>query len=117
VDKVSSSLVWLSKAFITLLISFLKYSFPSVCCAVERVYVDESIQHDFEQKVVAIAKRWKVGDPKDAETTMGPLVSQVQRDIVSKQVDAAVKEMFHKKDGATKRYQRGLRRSAKVSLQ
>lgn len=54
--------------------------------------MDESIQHDFEQKVVAIAKRWKVGDPKDAETTMGPLVSQVQRDIVSKQVDAAVKE-------------------------
>lgn len=63
-----------------------------VCCAVERVFVDESIQNEFEQKVLDIAKKWKVGNPSDADTTMGPLASQVQRDNVSKQVDAAVKE-------------------------
>ncbi|KAL7446209.1 hypothetical protein ACHAXM_010312 [Skeletonema potamos] len=63
-----------------------------VCCAVERVFVDESIQNEFEQKVLDIAKKWKVGNPSDAGTTMGPLASQVQRDNVSKQVDAAVKE-------------------------
>ena len=70
-----------------------------VCCAVERVYVCESIQNEFEQKVLDIAKKWKVGNPTDADTTMGPLVSEVQRDNVSKQVEAAIK------DGAKVLYQ------------
>lgn len=63
-----------------------------VCCAVERLYVDESIQQEFEQKVVDIAKNWKVGNPNDAQTSVGPMVSQVQRDNVSKQVEASIKE-------------------------
>lgn len=61
-----------------------------VCCAVERVYVDESIQDEFEQKVIDVAKKCKVGNPTDVDTTMGPLASKVQRDNVSKQVEAAI---------------------------
>lgn len=56
------------------------------------MYVDESIQQEFEQKVVDIAKNWKVGNPNDAQTSVGPMVSQVQRDNVSKQVEASIKE-------------------------
>ena len=63
-----------------------------VCCAVERVYVDESILTEFEAKVLDIAKKWKVGNPTDTDTTIGPLASQLQRDNVSKQVEEAVKE-------------------------
>eukprot|EP00986_Skeletonema_menzelii_P006080 scaffold2304_cov147-Skeletonema_menzelii.AAC.2 len=70
-----------------------------VCCAVERVYVDGSIQNEFEQKVLDVAKKWKVGNPTDTDTTIGPLASEVQRDNVSKQVEAAIK------DGAKVLYQ------------
>ena len=56
------------------------------------MYVDESIQQEFEQKVVDIAKTFKVGNPSDAETKVGPMVSDVQRENVSKQVEASVKQ-------------------------
>ena len=73
-------------------VAFSLFNCGQVCCAVERVYVDESIQNEFEQKVLDVAKKYKVGNPTDADTTIGPLASQVQRDNVSKQVEAAVKE-------------------------
>ena len=44
----------------------------AVCCAVERLYVDESIQQEFEQKVVDIAKNWKVGNPNGPDGEPGP---------------------------------------------
>ena len=71
-------------------VAFSLFNCGQVCCAVERVYVDESIQTEFENKVVDIAKKWKVGNPTDESTTMGPLVSSVQRDNVQKQVETAI---------------------------
>mmetsp|Transcript_5770 Transcript_5770/g.9731 ORF Transcript_5770/g.9731 Transcript_5770/m.9731 type:complete len:476 (+) Transcript_5770:46-1473(+) len=73
-------------------VAFSLFNCGQVCCAVERVYVDESIQNEFEQKVLDVAKKYKVGNPTDADTTIGPLASQVQRENISKQVEAAVKE-------------------------
>ena len=73
-------------------VAFSLFNCGQVCCAVERVYVDESIQNEFEQKVLDVAKKYKVGNPTDADTTIGPLASQVQRENVSKQVETAVKE-------------------------
>lgn len=62
-----------------------------VCCSFERVYVDSSIKDDFESKVVEMASSYKVGDGRDEENKVGPLVSKLQRDRVSDQVDAALK--------------------------
>ncbi|RPB27229.1 ALDH-like protein [Terfezia boudieri ATCC MYA-4762] len=45
------------------------------CCAIERIYVHESIYEEFCQKVVEVIKGYKLGDPRDPETTIGPVIS------------------------------------------
>ncbi|KAL7548644.1 hypothetical protein ACHAWF_011916 [Thalassiosira exigua] len=63
-----------------------------VCCAVERIYVDKSVQNKFEAKVIDIASRQKVGDPTAENVTMGPMVSQVQLENVQNQVNESIKK-------------------------
>lgn len=63
-----------------------------VCCAVERVYIDKSVQTQFEQKVVALAKEQKIGVPTEQGVTMGPMVSRMQLENVKKQVDESVEK-------------------------
>ena len=70
-----------------------------VCCAVERVYVEESIKSDFEQKVIELAKKQKVGIPTESGVTLGPMVSQMQLENVKNQVDDSLA------NGATKLYE------------
>jgi succinate-semialdehyde dehydrogenase/glutarate-semialdehyde dehydrogenase len=44
-----------------------------VCCATERVLVDKRVHDDFLAAVVAEAEGWKLGDPFDEETLVGPM--------------------------------------------
>ncbi|HXV57776.1 MAG TPA: aldehyde dehydrogenase family protein, partial [Gaiellaceae bacterium] len=44
-----------------------------VCCATERVLVDRRVHDDFLAAVVEEAEGWKLGDPFDEETLVGPL--------------------------------------------
>ena len=44
-----------------------------VCCATERVLVDERIHDDFLAAVVREAESWKLGDPFDDDTLVGPM--------------------------------------------
>jgi acyl-CoA reductase-like NAD-dependent aldehyde dehydrogenase len=61
-----------------------------VCCAVERIYIENSVKPEFEQKVVELAKKQKVGIPTEEGVTMGPMVSQMQLEIVQKQVEDSI---------------------------
>lgn len=61
-----------------------------VCCAVERIYIEQSVKADFEQKVVELAKKHKVGDGAESGVTMGPMVSQMQLKIVKQQVEDSI---------------------------
>jgi betaine-aldehyde dehydrogenase len=45
------------------------------CCARSRVLVERSVFDRFLELFVAAAGQWKVGDPMDAATAMGPLVT------------------------------------------
>ena len=63
-----------------------------VCCAVERIYVEKSVQSQFEQKVVDLAKEYKVGIPTEEGVTIGPMVSQMQLENVKKQVDDSIEK-------------------------
>lgn len=45
------------------------------CCAIERVYVHESIYDHFVDAVVKEVKNYKLGDPSDPSTSLGPVVS------------------------------------------
>jgi acyl-CoA reductase-like NAD-dependent aldehyde dehydrogenase len=44
-----------------------------VCCATERVLVDRRVHDDFLAAVVKEAEAWKLGDPFDDDTLVGPM--------------------------------------------
>jgi len=53
-----------------------------VCLATERIYVERPIFNEFVKRLKAGAESLKLGDPKEKETTMGPLISQAHREKV-----------------------------------
>jgi aldehyde dehydrogenase (NAD+) len=58
------------------------YNTGQACTAGSRLMVEESIHEEFMEKLVARARGMTPGDPFDAKTRMGPLVSQEQLDRV-----------------------------------
>ncbi|MBE1297497.1 aldehyde dehydrogenase family protein [Phycobacter azelaicus] len=45
------------------------------CCGIERIYVHESVYDAFLAKAIDIVKGYKLGNPLDAETTIGPMAN------------------------------------------
>jgi acyl-CoA reductase-like NAD-dependent aldehyde dehydrogenase len=45
------------------------------CCGIERIYVHESLFDDFIAKARAIVEGYRLGDPLDPETTLGPMAN------------------------------------------
>lgn len=62
------------------------------CCAIERVYVHYSIYEEFCQEVVDVVKGYKLGDPREKNTTIGPVVSAA----AAKRIRADVKDAIAK---------------------
>ncbi len=60
------------------------------CCAIERIYVHESLFDQFVEGFVELTRQYKLGDPLDPETTLGPMVRTAAADVVRAQVQAAV---------------------------
>eukprot|EP01134_Creolimax_fragrantissima_P008189 CFRG8189T1 len=60
------------------------------CCAIERIYVDASIYDTFVDKFVSLVKSFRLGDPTDANTNLGPMVRTSAADWVRKQVKEAI---------------------------
>jgi acyl-CoA reductase-like NAD-dependent aldehyde dehydrogenase len=66
------------------------YNAGQSCCGIERVYVAEQIYQPFVDAVVAAVERYKLGNPLDPETTLGPMARQAGAEAVRAQVNAAV---------------------------
>jgi acyl-CoA reductase-like NAD-dependent aldehyde dehydrogenase len=60
------------------------------CCGVERIYVHESVYKEFVYKIVEFAQCYRLGDPTDKLTTMGPMVSAKAAQHVRNQIAEAV---------------------------
>lgn len=45
------------------------------CCGIERIYVHESLYDAFLAKAIAIVKGYKLGNPLDPQTSIGPMAS------------------------------------------
>ena len=60
------------------------------CCAIERVYVHESIYDAVLAAMVAEANKLNLGDPLLPETTLGPMVRTGAADRVRNQIQEAV---------------------------
>lgn len=61
-----------------------------VCTSAERFYVHTDVYDDFVSAFVAHTSTLRVGDPTEATTDIGPMISAPQRAKVTAQVDAAV---------------------------
>ncbi len=60
------------------------------CCAVERIYVQRSVFGDFVEAFIALARQYRVGNPLERETTLGPLVRTEAADAVRAQIQDAI---------------------------
>jgi acyl-CoA reductase-like NAD-dependent aldehyde dehydrogenase len=78
------------------------------CCGIERIYVHESLFDAFVAKAVEIVKGYKLGDPLDAETTLGPMANARFAREVRAQISEAIAagatahiDTFPQDDGGT----------------
>jgi acyl-CoA reductase-like NAD-dependent aldehyde dehydrogenase len=60
------------------------------CCAIERIYVHEAVYDRFVDGLVEFARGYKLDDPTDPETTLGPLVRPAAAELVRGQIADAV---------------------------
>jgi acyl-CoA reductase-like NAD-dependent aldehyde dehydrogenase len=65
------------------------YNTGQSCCSVERIYVHESIHDAFVEAFVAEVEGYRVGDPLDDKTYIGPITRRAQLDVLQKQVTDA----------------------------
>jgi acyl-CoA reductase-like NAD-dependent aldehyde dehydrogenase len=60
------------------------------CCGIERIYVHDSVYDEFVEGFVDLTKQYVLGNPMDAETTIGPMVNAAAATFVRGQVSAAI---------------------------
>ncbi|MFT4214757.1 MAG: aldehyde dehydrogenase family protein [Microbacterium sp.] len=59
------------------------------CCARSRILVERSVYDRFLELLEPAVAAWRVGDPGDEQTQMGPLISAAHRETVSSFLDGA----------------------------
>ena len=63
-----------------------------ICMSTRRIIVEKPIAKEFTEKFVKKVSTYKVGNPKEPDTIIGPLINQHQFNEVKKSVDAAVRD-------------------------
>ena len=66
------------------------YNAGQCCCGIERIYVHESLYDAFVEKAVAWVKTLKLGNPFDADSTLGPMANKRFAAVVRGQIAEAV---------------------------
>ncbi len=61
------------------------------CCGIERVYVHAEVYDQFVEGAADLVSRYRLGNPLDEDTTLGPMVKAQAADSVRGQIDEAVK--------------------------
>ena len=70
------------------------------CCAVERIYVHRDVFPDFLDAFVAAVRQYRLGNPLDPATTLGPMVRTQAADNVRSQIREAVQKGARRLVGA-----------------
>jgi len=60
------------------------------CCAVERIYVHESVYEEFIEQFIELVNQYQLGDPLDLKTTLGPMAKTHGANLVRQQIQEAV---------------------------
>ena len=67
------------------------YNAGQSCCGIERIYVHENIYENFVEGFVELTKQYKLGDPLDKETNLGPVAKRSGAETVIHHIKAAIK--------------------------
>lgn len=62
------------------------------CCSLERIYVDEEIHDKFIEAIQAVLKNYKLGDPFDKGTHVGPVISKRSKETIEAHIMDALKK-------------------------
>jgi acyl-CoA reductase-like NAD-dependent aldehyde dehydrogenase len=68
------------------------YNTGQSCCSVERIYVHEKIHDAFVAAFLGAVKGYKIGDPREESTYIGPLTRRPQLEVLARQVADAKKK-------------------------
>ncbi|MFO1349907.1 MAG: aldehyde dehydrogenase family protein [Gammaproteobacteria bacterium] len=60
------------------------------CCGIERIYVHRDVFKPFVDGFVELAKQYRLGNPLDADTNLGPMVRTAAADLVREHIREAV---------------------------
>jgi acyl-CoA reductase-like NAD-dependent aldehyde dehydrogenase len=66
------------------------YNSGQCCCGIERIYVQRDLYDAFVEKSVALVSGYRLGNPLEEATTLGPMASKRFADTVRGQVAEAV---------------------------
>ncbi|MGH8185583.1 MAG: aldehyde dehydrogenase family protein, partial [Steroidobacteraceae bacterium] len=60
------------------------------CCGLQRVYVHERLHHAFVEGFVELTRKYVLGNPLDAATTLGPVVRTAAAATIRQQIAASI---------------------------
>jgi acyl-CoA reductase-like NAD-dependent aldehyde dehydrogenase len=60
------------------------------CCGIERIYVHESAYEEFVHRAVDVTKTYRLGNPTDPSTNLGPVVSTKAAAFIRAQIEDAI---------------------------
>ena len=83
------------------------YNTGQSCCAIERIYVLEPLYERFVDAFVAEVEKYRVGDPEDASTQLGPLAQRKAVTWMEHQVRDAVERGARLRAGGKRMARRG----------
>ncbi|MGO7585582.1 aldehyde dehydrogenase family protein [Rhizobium ruizarguesonis] len=66
------------------------YNSGQCCCGIERIYVHESLYDAFVEKSVAWVSNYKLGNPLDPDTSLGPMAHKRFAKVVREQIADAI---------------------------
>jgi acyl-CoA reductase-like NAD-dependent aldehyde dehydrogenase len=62
------------------------------CCGVERIYVERKVFKPFVEAFVELTRQYRLGNPLDPQTTLGPMVRTSAASLVRKQTKEAIRK-------------------------
>jgi acyl-CoA reductase-like NAD-dependent aldehyde dehydrogenase len=63
-----------------------------ICMSTRRIIIEKPISAEFIEKLVKKVSRFKVGNPKEPDTIIGPIINKQQLGDVKRSVEAAVRD-------------------------
>jgi acyl-CoA reductase-like NAD-dependent aldehyde dehydrogenase len=61
------------------------------CCGLQRIYVHERLYDDFVDGFIELTRKYVLGNPLDANTTLGPVIRTSAAETIRKQIAASVR--------------------------